>query len=39
MTSTSTVVRLRDAGVTLVADRFEPAAGADHGTVATTTMC
>lgn len=33
MTSTDTVVRLRGAGVTLVADRFEPADGAERGTV------
>ncbi|MGW5380994.1 alpha/beta fold hydrolase [Nocardia sp. NPDC003963] len=33
MTSTSTVVRLRGAGVGLVAERFDPAADAGRGTV------
>ncbi|MFI6313941.1 alpha/beta fold hydrolase [Nocardia fusca] len=33
MTSTSTVTRLPGAGVTLVADRFDPADGTDRGTV------
>ncbi|WP_280424536.1 alpha/beta fold hydrolase [Nocardia carnea] len=33
MTSIDTVVRLRGSGVTLVADRFDPADGADRGTV------
>ncbi|MEU4430849.1 alpha/beta fold hydrolase [Nocardia rhamnosiphila] len=33
MTSTGTVVRLRGAGVGLVAERFDPPAGEDRGTV------